>query len=118
MDVIGIGFGKRPAQLVEIGDEARVLGLHRPIGADQPLGAFGQPRAAAALAAGGARDQRLAGAVVHGVDGVPRGLVAEAHGTRGGSDRAMLANRGQQRDAVASAPVLRAGAKPDGALEF
>ncbi|MNN72526.1 hypothetical protein D3C81_1885750 [compost metagenome] len=106
------------AQPRQLRDKAPVFILEGAVSADQLLAARGQARAAAALAAGSAHHQRFAGTVVHQVDGVPRGLVADADRARGGGDRAVLADGGEQRDAVLAAPVLRPGAEPDGSLEF
>ncbi|KAG1243354.1 hypothetical protein G6F68_015856 [Rhizopus microsporus] len=66
----------------QIVHELPVFGLQRPERRDQAACAIGQLRTAAAFAAGRSHDEGLARQVVHGVDGVPGALVADAPGLR------------------------------------
>ena len=91
-------------------DKAAVLGFQHAKALDQPLRTRRQHAAATALAARGAHHQRLAGQVVHGVDGVPRGLVGKAHGFGACRDGAGLPDGSQQFDPATPAPVVFTGA--------
>ena len=80
---------------------------------DQAQPPRGQLRGAATLAAGAARDERLTGQGVHRVDGIPRGLVADADRLGGVGDRSFLGDGAQQFDACRAAEALAAHGEPD-----
>src|SRR5450830_382969 len=84
---------------------------------DQLSPAPRQTRAATALAAGQALDQRFASQVIHGVDRVPGRLVAHLDGLGRMRDGAMFGDGAQQFDPARAAQVLAAHRHPYRALQ-
>jgi hypothetical protein len=72
--------------------------------------------AAASSAAHGAVHQRHAREVGEGVDGLPRGLVAHAHGARGLGDGAALPDLAQDVDALVGHAMAQRFGEGDGLL--
>lgn len=77
-----------------------------------------QLRTATAFAACATRYQWAAGGAVHGFDGVPGGLVANAHGFGGLGDGAAAGDLGQQFDAALPGQVLAVMGDPELSFEL
>src|SRR5471032_1576399 len=84
---------------------------------DQLSPALRQTRAATALAAGQALDQRFASQVIHGVDRVPGRLVAHLDGLGRMRDGAMFGDGARQFHPARTAQVLAAYRHPYRALQ-
>ena len=82
------------------------------------LAVVSQPRAAAMTSAGHARNQRLIGLVVHGIDRIPGRLVGQAIGLRTLGDRALFGNGPQQAQAPALTQGLAVDRQPQRTLDL
>ena len=88
--------------------EVAVFGLQRVPGREQAARGVGQPRAAAAGAAGGGFEQRLVGQVAGAFQQQPRALVAQARGGGGAVDRAGALQGVEQREEARIQPAGQA----------
>ena len=99
-------------------EKGLVLALVVLKGFDQLLAGRSQLRTATAFAACAARHQWAAGGAVHGFDGVPGGLVANAHGFGGLGNGAAAGDLGQQFDAALPGQVLAVMGDPELSFEL
>ena len=71
-----------------------------------------------ALAAGYTLHQRLAGQIVHGVDGIPRSLVAHSDSLGSLGDGSAFGDPGEQGDTLLAAEPLAIDSEPDRAVQL